>query len=108
MIKMGHHTYPSCKIYEGVCVCGERYIGETIRNVVTRWKEHEDVRKDSEPARHLKDNVDHVFNWKVILHASKFNKERKNLEASVIARLRPSLNNQLDTKKLLLFRNGVT
>lgn len=102
------NPYPSCKIYEGVCVCGERYIGETIRNVVTRWKEHEDVRKDSEPARHLKDNVDHVFNWKVILHASKFNKERKNLEASVIARLRPSLNNQLDTKKLLLFRNGVT
>ena len=33
---------------------------------------------------------------------------RKNLEASFIALSRPSLNEQIDAKKLLLFRNGVT
>ena len=33
---------------------------------------------------------------------------RKNLEAPLIALSRPSLNEQIDPKKLLLFRNGVT
>ena len=33
---------------------------------------------------------------------------RKNLEASFIALSRPSLNEQIDAKTLLLFRNGVT
>ena len=32
---------------------------------------------------------------------------RKKLEASFIALSRPSLNEQIDAKKLLLFRNGV-
>ena len=33
---------------------------------------------------------------------------RKNLEASFIALGRPLLNEQINSKKLLLFRNGVT
>ena len=33
---------------------------------------------------------------------------RKNLEASFIALSKPSFNEQIDTKKLILFRNGVT
>ena len=33
---------------------------------------------------------------------------RKNLEASSIALSKPSFNEQIDTKKLILFRNGVT
>ena len=33
---------------------------------------------------------------------------RKSLEASFIALSRPSLNEQIDPKKLLLFRNGAT
>ena len=32
---------------------------------------------------------------------------RKNLEASFIALSRPSLNEQIDSKKLILLRNGV-
>ena len=43
----GEKSYPSCKIYEGVCFCKENYIGETKRNVVTRWNEHENPNKDS-------------------------------------------------------------
>ena len=31
------NLHPSCKIYKGVCSCGETYIGETIRNVEERW-----------------------------------------------------------------------
>ena len=46
----------SCVIYEDVCSCQESYIGETVRNVEIRWQEHEDTQKDSEPAKHLKNN----------------------------------------------------
>ena len=30
------NLHPSCKIYKGICSCGEIYIGETIRNVEER------------------------------------------------------------------------
>ena len=32
--------HPACKIYKGVFICGQIYIKETIHNVETRWKEH--------------------------------------------------------------------
>ena len=31
------NLYPACKIYYGVCKCGEDYVGETKRNTITRW-----------------------------------------------------------------------
>ena len=40
------NPYHSCKIYEGVCSCKENYIGETKRNVITCWNEHENPNKD--------------------------------------------------------------
>ena len=102
------NPYPACKVYEGTCICGSTYVGETVRNVVTRWEEHENTRKDSEPAKHIKNNPGHYFNWKTLMHASTNYRDRKNLEASIIATKGPNLNNQIETKKLLLFRNGVT
>ena len=60
------NPYPSCQIYEGVCICGENYIGETIRNVI-----YQDLRKDSEPAKHLGENPQHPFTWKTLMPASK-------------------------------------
>ena len=47
------NSYPLCKTYEGVCSCKKNYIGGTKRNVITRWNEHENPNKDSEPAKHL-------------------------------------------------------
>ena len=102
------NPYPACQIYKGTCVCGKSYIGETIRNVQTRWKEHEDARKDSEPAKHLLEFSDHKFTWKTLLPASKNYRQRRNLEAILIAINGPELNNQLNTQKLNLFRNGIT
>ena len=32
--------HPACKIYERICICGEKYIRETKRNVDMRWMEH--------------------------------------------------------------------
>ena len=95
-------------IYEGVYSCQESYIGETVRNVEFRWQEHEVKQKDSEPAKYLKNNATHSFTWKVLLPASSIRHIRQNMEASIIALKQPSLNERVESKKLLLFRNGVT
>ena len=35
------NLYPACKIYYGECEhCGDNNIGETVRNTVNRWSEH--------------------------------------------------------------------
>ena len=92
------NPHPSCVIYEG----------ETVRTVEIRWQEHEDTQKDSEPAKHLKNNPTHSFTWKVLLPASSIRRIRQNMEASMIALKQPPLNERVESKKLLLFRNGVT
>ena len=55
---------------EGVCSGKETHIGKTKPNAVTRWNEHENPNKDSEPAKHLFHHPDHVFQWKVLMSAS--------------------------------------
>ena len=71
---------PACKIYYGIYECGEDYVGEAVRNTTTRWSEHNNPTKDTQPARHLKDHLEHNFHWKIICHASKNRALRKNLE----------------------------
>ena len=104
------NLHPSYKIYQGDCSCGERYIGETNRNIETRWKEHGNVTAKSltKPAEHLKQFPSHKFEWRIVLNAPKNRRNRKNLEAALIALKRPKINDQLDSAKLMLFRNGVT
>ena len=102
------NPHPACKIYQGVCTCGQNYIGETQRNVETRWAEHENTKKNSEPAKHLKKFPNHHFTWTIFSNAPENKPLRKNLEASIIALMRPSLNDQSDSKRLILFKNGVT
>ena len=51
----------SCIIYQGICSCGKNYIGETIRNAVTRIDEHEQLNGKSNPSKHLKNNPGHKF-----------------------------------------------
>ena len=102
------NLHPSCKIYKGVCSCGEIYIGETIRNVEERWSEHNSADNKSEPAKHLADNKEHSFLWSILLAAPKDGRTRKTLDAFFIAKLKPFLNRQEDSNILTLFRNGVT
>ena len=47
----------SCVIHRGICSCGETYVGETISNCKKGWDEHNDVNKNSEPAKHLARNI---------------------------------------------------
>ena len=100
------HT--SCVIYQGICSCGATYIGETVRNASIRWSEHNNINGNSEPAKHIAANTTHAFSWKVISVAPKNAHEHKLLEAMIIRLHNPSLNEQLETKSLILFRNGVT
>ena len=95
-------------IYHGICSCTEEYIGETDRNASIRWKEHSKPNHNSLPAKHLAQNPNHRFTWKIIRHAFKRKSKRKILEAFYISKLKPSINNQLDIHKLLLFRNGIS
>ena len=102
------NLYPACQIYKGMCVSDETYIGETIRNVDIHWNECKDTHRVSEPVKHLRENLNHKFKWGTLLQAAKNCLQRRNLEASFIAIMGPTLNNQLDAKKLYLFRNSVT
>ena len=100
--------HQACKIYKGICSCGESCIGETIRNVEVRWDEHDDRTKKSNPLKHLKDNLDHAFNWSVLANAPKNLFQWKVLEVYYIVLEKPTLNEQLEPNRLNLFRNGVT
>ena len=102
------NTHPCCVIYEGTCSCGEKYVGETERCIHLRTSEHEDRKKSSEPARHLKAHVGHSFSWKVIYNAPRDGHKRKILEALHIAKFKPKINDQVKSTKLRLFPNGLT
>ena len=99
---------PDCVIYKGTCNCGETYIGETDRNVKIRWEEHNKSTHNSEPAKHIKNNTTHKFEWEILTNASKFYKKRKILENYYIVKYNPSLNDQNNFDYLNLFRWGVT
>ena len=98
----------SCIIYKGICSCGGTYIGETIKKCKIRWDEHNDVNKNSEPAKHLARNIEHEFSWYVLTRAPENTLKRSILEAYFIKLIVPSLNEKLDNDVLMLFRNTVT
>ena len=62
---------------------------------------YEDIRKESEPAKHLRENLNHKFKWETLLEALKSYQQQTNLKASFIAIIGQTLNNQLGTKKLI-------
>ena len=91
-----------------VIVCVVKTVGESVRNVVLRWSQHEDPNKQLEPAKHLKYFPDHQFVWKVLTWAPEYTRKRNFLGAFLIKSINSALNVQLDTELLVLFRNGVT
>ena len=71
-------------------------------------EEHYSTKKTTEVGDHLLLNPGHTVNWKILTNAPKFTFKRIILDAFYINVLNPTLNNQKDTKKLVLFRNGIT
>ena len=99
---------PSCVIYRGKCSSGNEYIGKTERNVEERWSEHNNPTEKTEPARQLSNNSVHLYAWKTLMPAPKYILTHKNLEAFFITVQKPSLNKQVKSNVLHLFRNGIT
>ena len=100
--------HSACRIYKVLCTCGETYIGETIHNVETRWKEHDIPSDKSNPSKHINSHIDHIFTWSIISNTSSSKFKRKIKEAYFIAIMKPTVNDQLDSDLLHLFRNGIT
>ena len=84
------------------------YVGETKRNAEVRWGKHNNPTGSAEPSKHLYNHPSHSFSWRVLMNAPDNTRIRKSLEPSIIALMKPDLNNQVDSKKLTLFRYGVT
>ena len=61
-------------MYDGLCVFEQTYIVKTGRNVELRWEEHENISNDSEPTKHLKENLVTSFHGKFCLQHQKINK----------------------------------
>ena len=74
------NPYPAWQIYKGTCVFDQIYIGKTIRIVHARWNQHEDIRKEFEPTKHLRENLNHIFKWEALLQAPKNYRQRKILK----------------------------
>ena len=79
----------NCVIYESICSCGEMYVGETIRNCKIRCDEHNDVNKNSEPAKHLAKNTEHEFSCFILARAPVNALKRRILEAYFIKLIAP-------------------
>ena len=59
-----------------------------------------------EPARHINDHVEHKFEWRILRPIKEH--LRKNLEGLFIGVLKPSLNEQKNFERLILFVNFIT
>ena len=102
------NIYQASVIYCGKCSCGADYNGETVRNTVIRWNEHENLSKESEPSKHLRNNDNHTFDWSILRGAPTNKVKREILESFFIAKNKPMLNNQTKHRNLILFKNGIT
>ena len=67
-----------------------------------RWEKHKNISKDSEPAKHLKENLSHKFSRK-ILFVPPEKRIRKILQASEIALKRQISNEQIESKRFCYF-----
>ena len=74
-----------------------------VRNTKTRWSQHKNPQHNSEAARHILKNVDHIITWTILAPAPKKTSISKKLEALFIAQLKPSLNEQKEFDLLILF-----
>ena len=73
-----------------------------------KTSEHKNPTEKNEPARHLSSNISDLFAWKILMSAPKNKRTRKSLETFFIAVVKPSLNEQVKSNVLHLFRNDIS
>ena len=59
----------SCVLYQGICSCGNKDIGKTMRHATTRIDEHEQQKDKLETSKHLKNNPGQKFDWMMLSRA---------------------------------------
>ena len=89
-------------VYQLTCSCGQKYIGQTKRNLITRLNEHR-TRQSSEVCRHLMENSKYTVNFDspIILDRSNYSTKLRIKETLHIAKRQPQLN--VDSQSLSLF-----
>ena len=87
--------------------CAEDYTGGTEQNTKTRWSEHNNLVQNSETARHIFNNIDHIITWTILAPAPKKRSTRK-AETLFIAQLKPPLKEQKKFNRFIIFKNGIT
>ena len=102
------NLYPACKIYYCKCKCGKDYLRETIRNTATRWSGHNNPTHKLGPAQHIKNHIEHWFDWSMLCNGPSNYQIKKNLEAFFIGIMKPCLTEQTKFDRLTLFHNGIT
>ena len=73
-----------------------------------RWREVCSTKKTCEVGDNLLLNAGHTANWEIFTYAPKRVNKHRILNTFYIRTLQPTLNNQLNTKHKLLFRNNIT
>ena len=53
-------------VYKCTCSCNEQYIGETDRNSSIRWSEHNNPTHNSDPAKHISEYLNHIYEWDLL------------------------------------------
>ena len=96
------------KIYKDVWSCDGGYISETTRNVKVRWYEHNNPIAKSNPSKHIKNNLNHVFNWSVLANALKIIFQQNVIQTYYIVLEKPTLNELLEPDQLNLYQNLIT
>ena len=78
------NMHPSQVTYKGKCICRQTYIGETAHNLEVNVNEHLDVKKQSQPAKHIRKHSNHKFTWEVLIAAHSCSKRgiKKKLSTS--------------------------
>ena len=86
------------------------HVRETMTNAITRIDEREQPIGKSESSKHLRNNPGHELEWIILSRAPSHHLKRKILEAyfTYFIDLNQFLNDQLESKILILFRHGVT
>ena len=70
----------SCVICKGICLWGETYVSEKIRNSKIRWNEHNEANKNFESAKCLARNIEHEFSWYILTRPPENTLKRRILE----------------------------
>lgn len=66
-----------------------------VRTVEVRWTEHNLVKGNLEPLKHLQQNLNCKFTWKIVSSASFSTRKRRNHKVCITARRKPLLNYEL-------------